>query len=155
MSFEQAVAMVLKHEGGYVNDPRDPGGETRFGISKRAYPDVDILRLTEDEAKAIYKRDYWNTLRPDEIPAPLAICVFDAAVNMGRDKAIRLLQRACGVAQDGVMGGNTIAAANRLVDPVVRFSAERVIAYTGIRGFDTFGKGWLRRTITTALEASK
>jgi lysozyme family protein len=155
MSFEQAVALVLKHEGGYSNDSRDPGGETRFGISKRAYPDVDILRLTEDEAKAIYRRDYWNTLRPDEIPAPLAICVFDAAVNMGRDKAIRLLQRACGVAQDGVMGGNTIAAANRLVDPVVRFSAERVIAYTGIRGFDTFGKGWLRRTITTALEASK
>ena len=155
MSFEQAVALVLKHEGGYVNDPRDPGGETRFGISKRAYPDVDILRLTEDEAKAIYRRDYWNTLRPDEIPEALAICVFDAAVNMGRDKAIRLLQRACGVAQDGVMGGNTIAAANRLVDPVVRFSAERVIAYTGIRGFDTFGKGWLRRTFTTALEASK
>jgi lysozyme family protein len=147
--------MVLRHEGGYVNDPRDPGGETRFGISKRAYPDVDILRLTEDEAKAIYRRDYWDKLRPDELPQELAICVFDCAVNMGRDKAIRLLQRACGVAQDGVMGGNTIAAANRLVDPVVRFSAERIIAYTGIRGFDTFGKGWLRRTVSVALEASK
>lgn len=155
MSFEQAVAMVLKHEGGYVNDSRDPGGETRFGISKRAYPDVDILRLTEDEAKAIYKRDYWDKLRTDEIPEPLAICLFDAAVNMGRDKAVRLLQRACGVAQDGVMGGNTIAAANRLSDAVVRFSTERAIAYTGIRGFDTFGKGWLRRTFSVALEASK
>jgi lysozyme family protein len=155
VSFEQAVALVLKHEGGYSADPRDPGGETRYGISKRAYPDVDILRLTEDEAKAIYRRDYWDKLRPDELPQQLAICVFDCAVNMGRDKAIRLLQRACGVAQDGVMGGNTIAAANRLSDPVVRFSAERIIAYTGIRGFDTFGKGWLRRTITTALEASK
>jgi len=147
--------MVLRHEGGYSADPRDPGGETRFGISKRAYPDVDILRLTEDEAKAIYRRDYWDKLRPDELPQELAICLFDCAVNMGRDKAVRLLQRACGVAQDGVMGGNTIAAANRLVDPVVRFSAERIIAYTGIRGFDTIGKGWLRRTITTALEASK
>ena len=155
MSFEQAVAMVLRHEGGYVNDPKDPGGETRFGISKRAYPDVDILRLTEDEAKAIYKRDYWDKLRTDEIPEPLAICLFDTAVNMGRDKAIRLLQRACGVAQDGVMGGNTIAAANRLSDAVVRFSTERAIAYTGIRGFDTFGKGWLRRTFAVALEASK
>ena len=155
MSFDRAVEMVLAHEGGYVNDPRDPGGETRFGISKRAYPDVDILRLTEDEAKAIYRRDYWDKIRPDEIPEPIAICLFDAAVNMGRDKAVRLLQRACGVAQDGVMGGNTIAAANRLVDPVVRFSAERVIAYTGIRGFDTFGKGWLRRTVAVALEASK
>ena len=113
------------------------------------------LSRTEDEAKAIYRRDYWDKLRPDELPQELAICVFDCAVNMGRDKAVRLLQRACGVAQDGVMGGNTIAAANRLVDPVVRFSAERVIAYTGIRGFDTFGKGWLRRTFTTALEASK
>jgi len=147
--------MVLRHEGGYSADPRDPGGETRFGISKRAYPDVDILGLTEDEAKAIYRRDYWDKLRPDELPQELAICVFDCAVNMGRDKAVRLLQRACGVAQDGVMGGNTLAAANRLSDAVVRFSAERIIAYTGIRGFDTFGKGWLRRTITTALEASK
>ena len=155
MSFDRAVALVLKHEGGYVNDPRDPGGETRYGISKRAYPDVDILRLTEDEAKAIYKRDYWDKLRTDEIPEQLAICLFDAAVNMGRERAIRLLQRACGVAQDGVMGGNTIAAANRLTEPVVRFSAERVIAYTGTRGFDTFGKGWLRRTFATALEASK
>jgi len=155
MSFDRAVEMVLKHEGGYVNDSRDPGGETRYGISKRAYPDVDILRLTEDEAKAIYKRDYWDKLRTDEIPEELAICLFDAAVNMGRDKAVRLLQRACGVAQDGVMGGNTIAAANRLPEAVVRFSAERVIAYTGIRGFDTFGKGWLRRTIAVALEAGK
>ena len=155
MSFEQAVAMVLRHEGGYSLDPRDPGGETRFGISKRAYPDVDILRLTEDDAKAIYRRDYWDKLRTDEIPEPLAICLFDAAVNMGRDKAVRLLQRACGVAQDGVMGGNTIAAANRLPDAVVRFSTERAIAYTGIRGFDTFGKGWLRRTFSVALEASK
>ena len=155
MSFDKAVEMVLRHEGGYVNDPKDPGGETRFGISKRAYPDVDILHLTEDEAKAIYRRDYWDKLRTDEIPEPLAICLFDAAVNMGRDKAVRLLQRACGVAQDGVMGGNTIAAANRLPDAVVRFSTERAIAYTGIRGFDTFGKGWLRRTFATALEASK
>jgi lysozyme family protein len=155
MSFEQAVAIVLKHEGGYSNDPRDPGGETRFGISKRAYPDVDIRNLKVADAENIYRRDYWDTLRPDELPQELAICLFDCAVNMGRDKAIRLLQRACGVAQDGVMGGNTIAAANRLVDPVVRFSAERVIAYTGIRGFDTFGKGWLRRTVAVALEASK
>lgn len=155
MSFDRAVEMVLRHEGGYSADPKDPGGETRFGISKRAYPDLDILRLTEDEAKAIYKRDYWDKLRTDEIPEELAICLFDAAVNMGRDRAVRLLQRACGVAQDGVMGGNTIAAANRLPEAVVRFSAERVIAYTGIRGFDTFGKGWLRRTIAVALEASK
>ena len=155
MSFDRAVAMVLRHEGGYSLDPRDPGGETRFGISKRAYPDVDILHLTEDEAKAIYRRDYWDKLRTDEIPEPLAICLFDAAVNMGRDKAVRLLQRACGVAQDGVMGGNTIAAANRLPEAVVRFSTERAIAYTGIRGFDTFGKGWLRRTFSVALEASK
>ncbi len=155
MSFDRAVALVLAHEGGYVNDPRDPGGETRYGISKRAYPDVDILHLTEEQAKAIYKRDYWDKLRTDEIPEELAICLFDAAVNMGRDRAVRLLQRACGVAQDGVMGGNTIAAANRLPEAVVRFSAERVIACTGIRGFDTFGKGWLRRTIAVALEAGK
>lgn len=151
--FDKALAIVLRHEGGYVNDPRDPGGETKYGISKRAYPNVDIANLTVEDAAAIYRRDYWDKLRPDELPADLAVVLFDTAVNQGVSRAIRLLQKACGVAQDGVMGPNTIAAANRMKDIVVRLSAERAIAYANTANFDTFARGWLRRAIATALEA--
>ena len=154
-AFDRALALVLRHEGGLVNDPRDPGGLTNWGISQRAYPDVDIANLTPGGAGEIYRRDYWDQIKGDQLPDALSICLFDAAVNMGCDKAIRLLQKAVGVAVDGVLGVNTIRAATRLPDAVARFSAERALAYTGIRGFDIYGKGWLRRTITTALEASK
>lgn len=154
-TFDRALALVLRHEGGLVNDSRDPGGLTNWGISQRAYPDLDIANLTPGAAGEIYRRDYWDAIKADQLPAPLAICVFDTAVNMGVGKAIRLLQKACGVAVDGVLGVNTLRAAERLPEAVVRFSAERALAYTGTRGFDIYGKGWLRRTFLTALEASK
>jgi lysozyme family protein len=154
-AFDRALALVLRHEGGLVNDPRDPGGLTNWGISQRAYPNVDIANLTPGGAGEIYRRDYWDQIKGDQLPDALAICVFDAAVNMGTDKAIRLLQKACSVQADGILGPNTLRAASRLPDAVARFSADRAMSYTGIRGFDIYGKGWLRRTISTALEASK
>ena len=154
-AFDRALDIVLRHEGGYVNDPRDPGGETNWGISKRAYPDLDIRNLTREQASDIYWRDYWNKLRPNDLPEELAIALFDAAVNQGVSKAIRLLQRALGVAQDGVVGGNTLAAVNRTRDVLARFTAERAIAYANTANFDVYARGWLRRAISTALEASK
>lgn len=83
-SFEKAIDFVLSIEGGYVNDPSDPGGETKYGISKRAYPNVDIANLTESAAKEIYKRDYWDSLGCDNLVLGLDIVAFDTAVNMGR-----------------------------------------------------------------------
>lgn len=154
--FIRAVDLVLRHEGGLVDNPNDPGGLTNFGISQRAYPDVDIRALTRNQAMEIYERDYWLPIRGDELPEPVAIVLFDMAVNMGRDRAVRLLQRALNIPQDGLLGPRTVAACingtRRTV--ALNLTAERVIAYTGMRGFDTFGRGWLRRSITTAMEAN-
>ena len=153
-AFDRALALVLRHEGGLVSDERDPGGLTNFGISQRAYPDLDIRNLKVADAANIYRTDYWDAIKGDQLPEGLSICVFDAAVNMGTDKAIRLLQKACSVQVDGILGPNTLRAASRLPDSVARFSADRAIAYTGIRNFDLYGRGWLRRTIATAMEAA-
>lgn len=160
-AFERAIDLVLRLEtggdagGGYSNDPRDAGGETRWGISKRAFPEEDILLLTRERAVDLYRKHYWAPLRPEELPEPVAIVLFDIAVNQGLPTAVRLLQRACGVTQDGVMGGNTLGAANRLKDIVPRLCAERAIRYASAAAFDTYARGWLRRAFTVALEASK
>lgn len=125
-----AIDFVLRMEGGYTLDPNDPGGETNFGISKRAYPNVDIKNLTVDAAKAIYERDYWQACRCDELPTPFAIAVFDAAVNQGVNRAKRLLQIALEVKVDGIIGDITIAAAFKATKSTVkRFLAERLAAY--------------------------
>lgn len=81
--FDRCVTFVLKQEGGYVNDPHDAGGETNFGISKRAYPSIDIKSLTREEAIEIYRDDYWKTIGCEKMDWPLCLIVFDTAVNMG------------------------------------------------------------------------
>lgn len=86
-NFDRSIAFVLKHEGGYVNDPRDAGGETNYGISKRAYPELDIKALTVVEATEIYRRDYWQKAGCDALDWPLCLVVLDTAVNMGVGKA--------------------------------------------------------------------
>ncbi|MEK6531248.1 MAG: glycosyl hydrolase 108 family protein [Deltaproteobacteria bacterium] len=93
-AFEKAIAFVLRHEGGYVHDPRDPGGETKFGISKRAYPNMDMKALTEEQAKSIYKRDYWLKGGCDNMEWPLCLVHFDACVNIGIAQANKLNDRA-------------------------------------------------------------
>ena len=93
-AWEKAVGFVLDHEGGYVNDPRDPGGETNFGISKRQYPELDIKALKQPEAAAIYFRDYWRPLKLNELPEAVAIALFDTSVNLGQKRAVTFLQEA-------------------------------------------------------------
>lgn len=145
--FDQCFAMLVGHEGGYVNDPRDPGGETRYGISKRAYPDVDIRNLSLEQAKAIYKRDYWGRCRCDELPEGVAFDVFDAAVNSGPGQAIRWLQRAVGAADDGVIGPITLAAVRKYAPGVLRarYNGQRLDFMTQLSTWGAFGKGWARR----------
>lgn len=144
----QAIAFVLEEEGGYVNDPNDPGGETNFGISKRAYPDLPIALLTKADALAIYERDYWYPAGCHQLPGPLALCVLDMAVNMGMERAVRTLQGALGVARDGVVGPLTVAAAQAADghEAMERLMAARVQAYAAMAHFGRFGTGWLRRT---------
>ena len=87
MSFESALEFTLRWEGGYSNDPSDPGGETKYGISKRYHPNVDVKNLTIDEAQEIYRMEYWNPSGCDSLPEPLDLIVFDTAVNMGIKRA--------------------------------------------------------------------
>ena len=145
--FDRFIDRLLSHEGGYVNDPHDPGGETKFGISKRSYPRLNIRKLTRAEAIAIYRRDFWERSRADDLPPAVGFQLLDGAVNSGIDNATRWLQRAVGVADDGIIGPVTLGAL-RITDPadvVMLFLAERLQFMTGLRNWPQHGKGWARR----------
>lgn len=149
MSFDDAFARLIDSEGGYVNDPHDPGGETKFGISKRSYPDVDIKNLTREGARLIYLRDFWTGGQMNQFAFAIAFQVFDAAVNHGIRRAIKLLQAAAGVKQDGNIGSVTIAAvkAMREADCLALFIAARLDFWRGLATWPSFGAGWAGRTV--------
>lgn len=113
MSFERAIAFVLEHEGGLVENPKDPGGITKFGISKRAYPDLDIRNLSVVEAMNIYAQDYWRPIKGDQLPMGVDIAVLDYAVHSGVRHAVQALQRAVGAKPDGVVGPGTLTLVAR------------------------------------------
>jgi len=119
--FEKAFEATLGLEGGYVNDPSDPGGETKWGISKRSYPDLDIAHLTVEDAKIIYKRDYWDELYLDMLNnESISEEIFDTAVNTGRSTATKIAQKALNylgdnVTVDGIMGFETVSALQRWI----------------------------------------
>lgn len=146
-NFDKAFAAIVGLEGGYVNDPKDPGGETKFGISKRSYPKEDIKAITLDRAREIYRKDFWTAIHGDELTWPLSLFLFDAAVNQGPEVAVSLLQKSVGVAQDGSMGPRTIkaAVAGKQTETCALFMADRALRYTGTRNFDLYGRGWLAR----------
>lgn len=137
-NFERAFASLMVSEGGYVNDPNDPGGETKYGISKKAYPELDIASLTAAQAREIYRRDYWNALELDSRPRSEALCLFDSAVNHG---VARTKQLAAVVARGPSF--------------VEQFQAERALFYARLETWPIYGRGWMRRLIRTAIEASK
>jgi lysozyme family protein len=147
MNFDAAFEKLLGHEGGYVNNPADPGGETKFGISKRSYPAEDIAGLTIDRAKAIYLRDYWGPAGCDALPDAIRFDVFDTAVNSGVRTAVKLLQRAVGETEDGVIGPRTLQAVGSMAGPrlAARFNGARLSYMTDVPAWATFGRGWARR----------
>lgn len=146
-TFEYYIERVLEAEGGYVNHPNDPGGETNWGISKRSYPNVDIKRLTREQAIEIYRRDFWNRVQGNELPPALAFQALDAAINSGIGNAVRFLQRAVGVADDGIIGPITLARVRSYDewDVTALYIAERLEFMTKLNTWATFGKGWSRR----------
>ena len=148
--WDTAINTTLEFEGGYVNDPNDAGGETKYGISKKAYPDVDIKNLTIEQARDIYKRDYWDRCKCAFMPDALSIALFDFAVNSGTKRAIRYLQRALNVTIDGVIGNQTIGACNRMpTKPVFEnFITYRLEYLRNLKGWERYGKGWNRRVQT-------
>ena len=151
--FNQCFEKIILAEGGYINDSTDPGGETNFGISKRAYPNVDIKNITLEQAKLIYKNDYWDKVRGDEITYPLNLFIFDCAVNQGVSVAITLLQKSAGVPQDGILGIQTLNSIKKTAGIETSFMANRALRYTGTRNFDKYGYGWLKRIFKITKEA--
>lgn len=147
MDYVTAINRVLGHEGGYVNDPNDPGGETKWGISKRSYPDLDIPNLTRDQAITIYNIDFWIPARLAALPDSVAYQALDFAVNSGIRTAISALQRAAGSAPDGYLGPVTIAAiaGKSAHDLLVLYLAERLEFMTSLRNWPQAGRGWARR----------
>ena len=151
LSFEQIFDRVLGHEGGYVNDPRDPGGETNWGITKRTAQangyHGDMRALTRAQAFRIYAEAFWKRYQCDKLPSAVAYQFFDACVNHGAGNAARMLQRAVGVLDDGIIGNVTLAAINRqgVSDTLMRLVAERLRFYTRLSNFNTYGKGWVNR----------
>lgn len=155
MSFERAFEIIIGHEGGLVDDPRDSGGLTKYGISQRQYPGEDIRNLTLDRARELYRRDYWNRIRGDELPEAAALCLFDYAVNSGVEAAIRGAQKALNLKVDGILGPVTFAAitAQKPQEFATALQAERLLYLVRLTSFDTYGRGWTRRIIKTAIEA--
>ena len=159
MSFDRALAEVLRHEGGYVNDYRDPGGETKYGISKRAFPERDIKNLSLAEAAEIYRTRYWDKIHGDELPPALALCLFDTAVNMGVRRAVEMLQRSVGCVDDGQFGPVTLSVAKKAGSAEIdEFMARRCKRYAELPTVSTFGRGWYRRVMAVhraAIEMEK
>lgn len=151
--FDLALEFVLRWEGGYSNDADDPGGETKHGISKAAHPDVNIKDLTIAKAEGIYRERYWDRIHAGDLPARLAIVLFDTAVNCGPGKAVRLLQQTLRVPVDGVIGPATAAAAwnaaerAAIKDVLVEFLARRVVFHAELPTFPRFGLGWVKRCL--------
>lgn len=151
-AFEIAIAFVLGEEGGYVDDPADKGGATCYGISQRAYPDINIETLTLEAAKAIYYQDYWLPCRCDQLPAAAACLVFDTAVNMGKVMAVWFLQHALRVTADGILGPVTLHAAcvQAPLTYVSDYLSRRALRYHEIACKEDsqrrFVRGWLKRT---------
>ncbi len=159
-AFDRAFDTLMEYEGGYVNDPNDHGGETNFGISKNSYPDEDIKNMTLTRAKELYKRDYWNPLRLDEVESiDIAEEIFEQAVNMGRGTAARHTQEALNylgraVRIDGSIGPKTLEAINNFADKRLLFKVLNGIQFcryfTIVKADPSqseFARGWLRRIV--------
>ena len=153
-SFEDIIEEVLKHEGGYVNDPHDAGGETNFGIAKKFNPDVDIKNLTKEGAKKIYYDKYWVPSKAAQVPNRLKHIYFDMVVNFGKRGAVKVLQQAAvakghKIAVDGGIGPNTLKAIQNVETDRVR--AYRVLKFANIvikkPTQEKFWLGWFRRAI--------
>lgn len=160
-SFERAIVKTLAHEGGakFTEDPKDAGGATKYGISQRAYPHLDIRNLTEYQAREIYKRDYWDRVRCDDITSQLiAENIFDTCVNMGVRTGSRLAQVALGIEPaDGIIGSESLAKINATDEKIflAAYTIAKVARYAHICNRDRtqqrFLLGWINRSLGGAV----
>ena len=153
-NWDKCLQAILHHEGGYVHDPKDLGGETNYGIAKRFYPDVDIKNLTKEGAKEIYKKDYWDKNKVESLPEDLRHIYFDMCVNQGKGRAVKILQQSAnakgaGLKVDGGLGPKTIGAMKGV--ELQRVRAYRVKYYADLvtrkPDLEKFYFGWFRRAL--------
>jgi lysozyme family protein len=158
-NYDKCLETILHHEGGYVNHPEDPGGETNMGVTKRVYEDFggtkDMKDLGFDDVAPIYKQNYWDRVKGDNLPIGLDLCVFDFGVNAGTGRSAKYLQSLIGTTVDGGIGPNTLQAVDAYVEEVgieeaIRsFQQKRQDFYESLDTFKTFGRGWTRRVDET------
>lgn len=155
MTFETAVEHILRFEGDdkITEDPRDPGGVTKFGISQRSYPSLNIRSLNRAGAIALYRRDFWDRIFVSKLPEEIRLVVFDAAVNQGPATAIKMLQACVDVPQDGLVGPKTIAACELVspIDLICRICHLRLDRYLKNSNFGIYGRGWVFRVVDIAI----
>ena len=158
-NFDECLKMLLHHEGGYVNHPKDPGGETNLGVTKRVYEKwggtKDMKDLTVEDVAPIYKKEYWDRCKCDDLESGVDWAVFDWAVNSGTGRAAKAIQKICGATQDGAIGPKTLAliGTQNTQYVVEEFGKIRQDFYESLKTFDTFGKGWTRRNKETTEKA--
>ena len=164
-NYNACLEIILHHEGGYVNHPKDPGGETNLGVTKRVYEEwggkKNMKDLTVDDVAPIYEKNYWGRCKCDDLPAGLDLCVFDFGVNAGTGRAAKYLQNMAGATADGAIGPNTIKKVNEYIEEhgieyaVKKYQAKRQGYYEKLKTFETFGRGWTRRVTETTESALK
>jgi lysozyme family protein len=158
-NYDKCLETILHHEGGYVNHPKDPGGETNLGVTKRVYLEhggtKDMKDLLVEDVAPIYKKGYWDKMKGDELPSGLDLCVFDFGVNAGPGRSAKYLQTMIGTVADGGIGPNTLAKLKEYVEKhgiekcIEDFQGARQDYYEKLSTFATFGKGWTRRVDET------
>ena len=154
-NFEECLALVLKHEGGYVNNSKDPGGMTNLGVTKKVWEswvghpvdEAAMRALGPADVAPLYKKNYWDKIRGDDLPLGVDYACFDLAVNSGTGRAARILQACCGVNQDGVIGPQTLAVVetHSPMDLSQQICENRLEYLQGLPTWTTFGRGWGRR----------
>ena len=164
-NYEKCLEAILHHEGGYVNHPKDPGGETNLGVTKRVYQEwggtKDMKDLLVEDVAPIYKKNYWHKIKGDSLPGGLDLCVFDFGVNAGPGRAAKYLQTQIGTMADGGIGPNTLAKLDEYLksvsiqDAVKEYQNTRLDYYKQLSTFQTFGRGWTRRVEETTQMALK
>ena len=164
-NFERCLKFVLHHEGGWSDHPRDPGGATMKGVTLAVYKEYLGREVSKEELRLIpdahlhdlYRTRYWDKARCDELAPGVDLSVFDLAVNGGPGRAAKLLQRCVGAVEDGAIGPKTMSAINAVPakELIIRFADTRREFYKGLKAFETFGRGWLRRTDECEQEAIK
>ena len=158
-NYDKCLETILHHEGGYVNHPKDPGGETNLGVTKRVYEEwggtKDMKDLLVEDVAPIYRKNYWDKLKGDDLPSGLDLCVFDFGVNAGPGRAAKYLQTMIGTVADGGIGPNTLKKVNEYVEKhglevtIRDYQNRRQGYYESLSTFETFGRGWTRRVDET------